>query len=51
MARTIEEIKQDMTARFMQMEAVKSAYGLDGSKGFDDCFSRASLESVLFWAP
>ncbi len=49
MARTIEEIKQDMTARFMQMEAVKSAYGLDGSKGFDDCFSRASLESVLFW--
>lgn len=49
MARTIEEIKKDMTASFMKMEAVKSAYGLDGSKGFDDCFSRASLESVLFW--
>ena len=49
MARTIEEIKKGMTSRFMEMEAVKSAYGLDGSKGFDDCFSRASLESVLFW--
>lgn len=36
MARTIEEIKKDMTAEFMEMEAVKSAYGLDGSKGFSD---------------
>lgn len=49
MARTIEEIKREMTANFMGMEAVKSAYGLDGSKGFDDCFSMASLESVLFY--
>ncbi len=49
MARTIEEIKKEMTATFMGMEAVKTAYGLDGSKGFDDCFSMASLESVLFY--
>lgn len=49
MARTIEEIKKDMTGRFMGMEAVRNAYGLDGSKGFDDCFSMASLESVLFY--
>lgn len=49
MARTIEEIKKGMTDSFMQMEAVKSAYGLDGSKGFSECFSRASLESILFY--
>ncbi len=49
MARTIEEIKKDMTAEFMEMEAVKSAYGLDGSKGFSDCFSIASLESIMFY--
>lgn len=49
MARTIEEIKKDMTANFMKMEAVRSAYGLDGSKSFADCFSMASIESVLFY--
>lgn len=49
MARTIEEIKNGMTVDFMQMEAVKNAYGLDGSKGFSECFSRASLESILFY--
>lgn len=48
-ARTIEEIKNGMTADFMKMEAVKTAYGLDGSKGFADCFSRASLESIIFY--
>lgn len=49
MARTIEEIKKGMTSDFMKMEAVKSAYGLDGSKGFADCFSMASLENILFY--
>lgn len=49
MARTVEEIKKDMTAEFMRMEAVKSAYGLDGSKSFADCFSMASLENILFY--
>lgn len=49
MARTIEEIKKDMTAEFMKMEAVKSTYGLDGSKSFADCFSMASIESIIFY--
>lgn len=49
MARTVEEIKKDMTAEFMKMEAVKSAYGLDGSKSFADCFSMASLENIIFY--
>lgn len=49
MARTVEEIKKDMTAKFMKMEAVKSRYGLDGSKSFADCFSMASLENIIFY--
>ena len=38
-----------MTAEFMKMEAVKSRYGLDGSKSFADCFSMASLENIIFY--
>ncbi len=49
MARTVEEIKKDMTAEFMKMEAVMSTYGLDGSKSFADCFSMASLENIIFY--
>ena len=49
MARTVEEIKKDMTAEFMKMEAVKSRYGLDRSKSFADCFSMASLENIIFY--
>lgn len=49
MARTVEEIKKDMTAEFMKMEVVKSRYGLDGSKSFADCFSMASLENIIFY--
>lgn len=33
----------------MQMDAVKRAYGLDGSKSFADCFSMASLENIIFY--
>lgn len=49
MARTIDEIKKEMTSNFMQMEAVKTAYGLDGSKSFADCFSMASMENIIFY--
>lgn len=49
MARTIEEIKADMTANFIKQPAVISAYGLDGKKTFDQQFSRVSIESILFY--
>lgn len=49
MARSIDEIKKEMTSNFMQMEAVKTAYGLDGSKSFADCFSMASMENIVFY--
>ncbi|MBQ3563250.1 MAG: hypothetical protein IJA21_01415 [Clostridia bacterium] len=49
MARTIKEIKADMTANFIKQRAVISAYGLDGKKTFDQQFSRVSIESILFY--
>ncbi len=49
MARTIEEIKADMTANFVKQRAVISAYGLDVKKTFDQQFSRVSIESILFY--
>ena len=49
MARTIEEIKADMTANFVKQRAVISAYGLDGKKTFDQQFSRVSIENILFY--
>ena len=33
----------------MQMEAVKTAYGLDGSKSFADSFRMASMENIIFY--
>lgn len=50
MARTIDEIKQEMTADFISQPAVITAYGLNGKKSFKDCFSVASIESILFYA-
>lgn len=49
MARTIEDIKNGMTAEWIKQPAVMSAYGLDGKKTFKDCFSAASLENILFY--
>lgn len=49
MARTIDEIKAEMTAAFVAESAVVSSYGLDSSKTFDQQFSKASIESILFY--
>ncbi len=49
MARTIEEIKDGMTAAFIKQPRVVSAYGLDGKKSFADSFSAASIENILFY--
>lgn len=49
MARTIEEIKKDMTDSFIENQAVMSAYGLTAGKTFDEQFSRVSIESILFY--
>ena len=49
MARSIAEIKADMTDRFIKEKAVISTYGLDSKKTFDQQFSRVSIESILFY--
>lgn len=49
MARTVDEIKAEMTAAFIAESAVVSSYGLDSNKTFDQQFSKASIESILFY--
>ena len=49
MARTVKEIKDAMTATFCQERAVVSAYGLNPKKTFDQQFSSASIENILFY--
>lgn len=49
MARTVQEIKNEMTKEFISDSAVVEAYGLDTEKSFDDQFSKASIESILFY--
>ncbi len=49
MARSISDIKNEMTTAFAQQRAVVSAYGLDARKTFDQQFSSVSIESILFY--
>lgn len=50
MARTIAEIKKEMTDVFMANDTIKALYGLDPDpeRTFEDQFSKVSLESILF---
>ena len=49
MARTIKEIKDDMTAMWVAESPVREAYELDASKTFDEQFSKVSLEGIWFY--
>lgn len=49
MARTITEIKDQMTAAFIENGSIQSVYSLDPAKSFDDQFSKVSIESILFF--
>lgn len=49
MARTIAEIKQEMTEAFIADQAVQQKYGLDPALTFEQQFSVISLESILFY--
>ncbi len=49
MARTISEIKAEISSAFISQEVVRSAYGLDDNTSFDKAFSPISIESVLFY--
>lgn len=49
MARTITDIKKEMTDVFIANDTIKALYDLDSSKSFDAQFSTVSLESILFY--
>lgn len=49
MARTITEIKSEITDRFISDATVQAKYELDTSKTFDEQFSVVSLESIMFY--
>lgn len=49
MAGTVKEIKDAMTAMWIQEPAVRAAYELEEGKSFDEQFSRVSLESIWFY--
>lgn len=51
MARKVTEIKDAMTNEFIRDSAVQTAYGISYTEGetFYDYFSRASIESILFY--
>lgn len=49
MARTIAEIKQEMTNAYMRESAVQELYGFTGTDTFDSKFSKVSIESLLFY--
>lgn len=48
--KTVAEIKKSMTDVFISNDAVKTAYGLTPGKTFEDEFSPASIESIIFHA-
>ncbi len=49
MARTVKDIKDEMTAEFVSDSAVVEKYGLDTTKTFDEQFSKVSIESIIFY--
>jgi len=49
MARTINEIKAEMTAQFVANAQVKEEYGLTDGATFDANFMPTTLESILFY--
>lgn len=49
MARTIAEIKDSIAGDFMRNEDVARAYGFEAGNSFTAHFSKASVESVLFY--
>lgn len=49
MARTIAEIKQEMTDAFMGESVVREKYGFSSTDTFETRFSKVSIEGLLFY--
>lgn len=50
MAKTVAEIKKSMTDIFISNDEVITAYNITPGKTFEDEFSPASIESIIFYA-
>lgn len=48
MARTVIEIKNSITDVFMDNTSIQSVYGLDPERSFEEQFSLASFENIIF---
>ena len=49
MARTVEDIKKEMTEKFMQDENLREAYGIQGDATWEKTFSSVSVENILMY--
>ena len=49
MARTINDIKKQMTDAFMADDAVRESYGFVEGDTFNGKFSSVSIESIIFY--
>ena len=49
MARTIAEIKKEMTDVYMSNSIIRDLYGITCDSDFDSVFSPVSIESTLFY--
>lgn len=49
MARSISEIKKNMTDAFLQNEDLRSAYGITGDVTWEQTFSAVSVENILIY--
>lgn len=49
MARTIAEIKKEMTDAFLQDKTIQTLYGVVSNQSFESQFSKVSLESIIFY--
>lgn len=45
--RTLDKIKNELRANWVANETLRSAYGLDASKTFDEQFSKVSVEAII----
>lgn len=50
MARSTPDIRQEISSAYIANPTIQRAYKLDPSKTYDEQFSKASLETSLFWA-
>ena len=49
MARSISDVKNEVTAEFMRNEAAAKVYGFEPGSPFNDVFSAASIENILLY--